>query len=183
MLYLLADLFNRTPFRLLWEASSHAAIHVGRLFIHTYIARYSFIQLSKLEQCLFTYCLSRLGTFRAAKNSSTLVYPLPISRRCALPPSYLFPLFCMLLRTASLSCAFSGSAHCNSGLDTSCSLIRQHSDLYRRMVSKQLLYILNCGRMLFCADFHTAFILMKNISGLIQFALNVRACTIVLAND
>ena len=33
-LYSLADLFNRTPSQLLWEASSHAAINAQRLFVH-----------------------------------------------------------------------------------------------------------------------------------------------------
>ena len=53
-LYSLADLFNRRPSWLLWEAFSHAAI-LRRLLVHKYsslsIARYSFIQLSELEQC------------------------------------------------------------------------------------------------------------------------------------
>ena len=53
--YSLADVFNLTPSRLLWETSSHAAVNAQRLFIYKYppmsIARYSFIQLSELEQC------------------------------------------------------------------------------------------------------------------------------------
>ena len=52
--YSLADLFNRTTFRFLGEASSYTANNSRRLFVHTYtplsIARYSFIQLSELEQ-------------------------------------------------------------------------------------------------------------------------------------
>ena len=54
-LYSLADLFYQKPSRLLWEAFSHAAINSQRLLVHIYsplsIARYSFMQLSKLEQC------------------------------------------------------------------------------------------------------------------------------------
>ena len=49
------DVFNLTPSWLLWEAPSHAGNNAWRLFIHKYpplaIARYSFIQLSELEQC------------------------------------------------------------------------------------------------------------------------------------
>ena len=50
----LTDLFTQTPSRLLWEASSHMLqlMHEGS---YTYpplsMARYSFIQLSELEQC------------------------------------------------------------------------------------------------------------------------------------
>ena len=54
-LYSLADLFNHTPSRLLWEAFSHAAISSRIIFVHIYSslsrARYSFVQLSELEQC------------------------------------------------------------------------------------------------------------------------------------
>ena len=50
----LDNLFNRTTSRLLQEASSHAAANVRKLFIHKYpplyIARYSSIQRSELEQ-------------------------------------------------------------------------------------------------------------------------------------
>ena len=53
--YSLADLFNRTPSRLLWESSSHAAVNAPRLFVHKHPplsrAMYSIIQLSELEQC------------------------------------------------------------------------------------------------------------------------------------
>ena len=44
--YFLADLFYRTPYWLLWRASSHTAINAQGLFAHTYpplsIAKYSF---------------------------------------------------------------------------------------------------------------------------------------------
>ena len=55
-LFSLANLFNQTPFRLLWEVPSHVVINTRRLFVHKYpplltIGRYPFIQLSDLEQC------------------------------------------------------------------------------------------------------------------------------------
>ena len=54
-LYSLADLFNRTPSRPLWEAFSHVTINSQKLLVHIHsslsIARYSFTQLSELEQC------------------------------------------------------------------------------------------------------------------------------------
>ena len=49
------DLFNQTPSRLLWEASSHMLQLMREGCSYTYpplsIARYSYIQLSELEQC------------------------------------------------------------------------------------------------------------------------------------
>ena len=52
--YSLAELFNRTPSRLLWETSSHAAINARRVSGHKYpllsIASYSFIHLSEIQQ-------------------------------------------------------------------------------------------------------------------------------------
>ena len=55
-LYSLADLFTQTPSRVLHETFSHAAPNSRRLPVHTYsplsIARYSFIQLSELEQLI-----------------------------------------------------------------------------------------------------------------------------------
>ena len=49
------DLFTQTPSRLLWEASSHMLQLMREGCSYTYpqlsIARYSFIQLSELEQC------------------------------------------------------------------------------------------------------------------------------------
>ena len=51
----LSDLFTQTPSRLLWEASSHMLQLMREGCSYTYpplsIARYSFIQLSELEQC------------------------------------------------------------------------------------------------------------------------------------
>ena len=51
----LTDLFTHTPSRLLWEASSHMLqlMREGCSYTHPplYVARYSFIQLSELEQC------------------------------------------------------------------------------------------------------------------------------------
>ena len=51
----LTDLFTQTPSRLLWEASSHMLQLMCEGYSYTYpplsIARYSFIQLSELEQC------------------------------------------------------------------------------------------------------------------------------------
>ena len=51
----LTDLFTQTPSRLLWEASSHMLQLMREGCSYTYpplsIARYSFIQLSQLEQC------------------------------------------------------------------------------------------------------------------------------------
>ena len=51
----LTDLFTQTPSRLLWEASSHMLQLMHEGCSYTYpplsIARYSFIQLSELEQC------------------------------------------------------------------------------------------------------------------------------------
>ena len=51
----LTDLFTQTPYRLLWEASSHMLKLMREGRSYTYpplsIGRYSFIQLSELEQC------------------------------------------------------------------------------------------------------------------------------------
>ena len=51
----LTDLFTQTPSRLLWEASSHMLQLMRESCLCTYpplsIAKYSFIQLSELEQC------------------------------------------------------------------------------------------------------------------------------------
>ena len=51
----LTDLFTQTPSRLHWEASSHMLQLMSEGCSYTYsplsIARYSFIQLSELEQC------------------------------------------------------------------------------------------------------------------------------------
>ena len=51
----LTDLFTQTPPRLLWEVSSHMLQFMREGCSYTYpplsIVRYSFIQLSELEQC------------------------------------------------------------------------------------------------------------------------------------
>ena len=51
----LTDLFTQTPSRLLWEASSHMLQLMRKGCSYTYpplsVARYSFKQLSELEQC------------------------------------------------------------------------------------------------------------------------------------
>ena len=51
----LTDLFAQTQYRLLWEASSHMLQLMREGCSYTYpplsIVRYSFIQLSELEQC------------------------------------------------------------------------------------------------------------------------------------
>ena len=51
----LTDLFTQTPSRLLWKASSHMQQLMCEGCSYTYpplsIPRYSFIQLSKMEQC------------------------------------------------------------------------------------------------------------------------------------
>ena len=51
-----AGLFNRTPPRFLWKASSHVAANTRRLLLRTQylpmsLARYSIIALGELEQC------------------------------------------------------------------------------------------------------------------------------------
>ena len=49
------DMFTQTPFRLLWEASSHVLQLMREGCSYTYpplsIVRHSFMQLSELEQC------------------------------------------------------------------------------------------------------------------------------------
>ena len=51
----LTDLFTQTPSRLLWEATSHMLQLMHEGCPYTYpplsVARYSFMQLSELEQC------------------------------------------------------------------------------------------------------------------------------------
>ena len=51
----LADLFTQTPSWILWEASSHMLQLMRHGCSYTYpplsVARYSFMQLSELEQC------------------------------------------------------------------------------------------------------------------------------------
>ena len=45
----LADLFNQTPFQLLWEASSHTIINARRLFLHTSTTIYSQVLIYTAE--------------------------------------------------------------------------------------------------------------------------------------
>ena len=83
----LADLFTQTPSRLLWEASSHMLQLMREGCSYTYpslsIARYSFIQLSKLEQCGVK---NRAQGFNTAVQDSN---PVPLSRESeVLPLSY-----------------------------------------------------------------------------------------------
>ena len=84
----LTDLFTQTPSRLLWEASSRMLQLMCEGCSYTYppmsIVRYSFIQLSELEQC-------RVKKAQVSKLGSR-------SRECkALPLSY-----CALLRCDSV---------------------------------------------------------------------------------
>ena len=68
----LTDLFTQTPSRLLWEASSHMLQLMREGCSYTYpplsIARYSFIQLSELEQCRVKKHAQGLNT--AAQDSN-----------------------------------------------------------------------------------------------------------------
>ena len=81
----LTDLFTQTPSRLLWEASSHMLQLMRECCSYTYpplsIAKYSFIQLSELEQCRVKKLAQGFNT--AAKNSSRESEALPLSH-CAL---------------------------------------------------------------------------------------------------
>ena len=67
----MTDLFTQTPSRLLWEASSHMLQLMREGCSYTYpplsIAKYSFIQLSELEQCRVNKLAQRLNT--AAQDS------------------------------------------------------------------------------------------------------------------
>ena len=82
----LSDLFNQTPSHLLWEASSHMLQLMREGCSYTYpplsIVRYSFIQLSELEQCRVKKLAQCFKT--AAQNSN----PCPFSRESeTLPPA------------------------------------------------------------------------------------------------
>ena len=92
--YFLTDLFNREPSRLLWEASSHAAIIARRSFVAIYqplsIARYSPIYLSVLEQCWVNkVALGRLHRTRTrgllVENPTDVLATAPL-RHCATAP-------------------------------------------------------------------------------------------------
>ena len=68
----LTDLFTQSPSRLLWEASSHMLQLMREGCSYTYtplsIVRYSFIQLSELEQCRVTKLAQGFTT--AAQDSN-----------------------------------------------------------------------------------------------------------------
>ena len=68
----LTDLFTQTPSRLLWEASSHMLQLMRERCSYTYPplcrVRYSFIQLSELEQCRVKKLTQGFNT--AAKDSN-----------------------------------------------------------------------------------------------------------------
>ena len=67
----LTDLFTQTPSRLLWEASSHMLQLMREGCSYTYpplsIVRYSFIQLSELEQCRVKKLAQGFNTNTAAR--------------------------------------------------------------------------------------------------------------------
>ena len=86
----LADLFNKTPSQLLWEASSHVLKLMSEVCSYTYpplsIARHSFIQLSELEQCRVETFAQRFNTAAQDSNPGSLSREseaLPLSH-CAL---------------------------------------------------------------------------------------------------
>ena len=90
----LTDLFTQSPSQLLWEASSHMLQLLHEGCSYTYpplsIARYSFIQLSELEQCRVKKLAQGFNT--AAQDSnlgsrSRESEALPLSH-CALPLSH-----------------------------------------------------------------------------------------------
>ena len=92
----LIDLFTRTPSRLLWEASSHMLQLMREGCSYTYpllsIARYSFIQLSELEQCRVTKLAQGFNTAAQDLNlgsRSRESEALPLSH-CALLHYMLF---------------------------------------------------------------------------------------------
>ena len=75
----LTDLFTQTPSRLLWEVSSHMLQLMREGCSYTYpplsIARYSFIQLSEMEQC----GVKKLAqSFNSAAQDSVLIVESPI---------------------------------------------------------------------------------------------------------
>ena len=71
----LTYLFTQTPSLLLWEASSHMLQLVREGCSYTYpplsIARYSFIQLSELEQCRVKTCGQGVNTAAQDSNLSS----------------------------------------------------------------------------------------------------------------
>ena len=72
----LADLFNQIPSQLIWEASSHMLQLMCDGCSYTYpplsIARYSFIQLSELEQCRVTKLAQGFNTAAHDSNPGSL---------------------------------------------------------------------------------------------------------------
>ena len=72
----LADLFTQTPSRLLWEASNHMLkLICERLLVHIVTtARYSFIQLSELEQCRVKKCAQVVVIYSLNVPSVLLIY-------------------------------------------------------------------------------------------------------------
>ena len=69
-----SDIFNQTPSQLLWEASSHMLQLMCKGCLYTHpplsIARYSFIQLSELEQCRVKKLAEGFNTTAQVSNSS-----------------------------------------------------------------------------------------------------------------
>ena len=71
----LTNLFTRAPSRLLWEASSYMLQLMREGCSYTYpplsIARYSFIQLSELEQCRITQLARGFNTQTVTQHTHT----------------------------------------------------------------------------------------------------------------
>ena len=78
------DLFNQTPSQLLWQAFSHLLQLIHKGCSYTYpplsIARYSFIQLSELEECRVKKLAQGFNTI--AQDSK----PGPLSRESEVLP-------------------------------------------------------------------------------------------------
>ena len=76
----LTDLFTQTPSRLLWEASSHMLQLMREGCSCTYpslsIARYSFIQLSELEQCRVKKLAQGQDSNPGSRNRESEALPL-----------------------------------------------------------------------------------------------------------
>ena len=93
-LYSLADLFNQTPSRLLWEASSYMLQLMCKDCLYTYpplsVAMYSFIQLRELKQC-------RVKKLAQSFNTAAQVLNLgPFSRESeALPLNQILCIYCV----------------------------------------------------------------------------------------
>ena len=97
----LTDLFTQTPSQLLWEASSHMLQLMRECCSYTYpplsIARYSFIQLSELEQCRVKKLAHGFNTAAQDSNPgsrSRESKALPLSHcalRCVLTSTIVYP--------------------------------------------------------------------------------------------